>query len=193
MYTTQIMAYLELYDELEKIRIPYTTVGGSGHRHGFPRHQKMTFGLVRPRKMSGLHLSAASKRYPHIYTLLREIGDAICPFNYSSIHINRNVVCPPHYDSSNVSESCIVSFGDYEGGELVIEDPQTGECHTCDTLYNPVIFNGAKEKHWNNPILAGTKYSLVFYTTSPRVVKSPLQQKKGVFGPAARFASPHPK
>ena len=57
----------------------------------------------------------------------------------------------------------LVSFGNYEGGNIVIEP--YGE---LSAKYHPIIFNGSELYHYNTPILNGTKYSLVFYkTTNP--------------------------
>jgi tRNA U38,U39,U40 pseudouridine synthase TruA len=63
----------------------------------------------------------------------------------STIAINRNAQFRPHTDSgagAGQSTSLIVGMGDYVGGELVVE----GE--TKDIRYNPVEFNGWKERHW---------------------------------------------
>jgi hypothetical protein len=67
------------------------------------------------------------------------------------------VVCPKHYDSKNVGESMLVSFGDYTGCNIVIEGI------VYDAKHTPVIFNGSKREHWNTDNLTGNKYSLVFY------------------------------
>jgi hypothetical protein len=105
-------------------------------------------------------LSEQSKKHPKIYEAVLKIGEAISPaFEFSSIHLNHNVVCPKHLDSKNVGESVLVSFGDYEGCNIVIE----GEIY--DAKHTPIKFNGALLEHWNTKDLVGNKYSLVFYNS----------------------------
>jgi hypothetical protein len=77
---------------------------------------------------------------------------------FTSIHCNVNVVCPPHFDPVNSKDSTIISFGNYEGILLEIED-----YGTFDTFCHPLVFNGAANKHWNTPYISGKKYSLVFF------------------------------
>jgi hypothetical protein len=103
-------------------------------------------------------MSAASVRHPEVHDELMRLGNKFCPVDFTSIHINHNVVCPRHIDPKNVGNSMIVSIGDYEGGELVVEGVET-----YNAKYHPLIFNGALFHHWNNPITNGNKYSLIFF------------------------------
>jgi len=50
----------------------------------------------------------------------------------------------------------LLSFGNYEGGKIVVEGTEYNAYHT------PTIFNGSTMEHWNTPI-HGNKYSLVFF------------------------------
>jgi predicted 2-oxoglutarate/Fe(II)-dependent dioxygenase YbiX len=72
---------------------------------------------------------------------------------------NQNYQTQPHYDAMNSGRSAIVSFGDYEGGELVVEGG------VVDTYRKLHFMEGSKQLHWNNPITTGTKYSIVFFST----------------------------
>lgn len=145
----------KLFYLLNQINIPRTN--HANNRRGFPMHEKLNFGLSKGRFNGVVGLSRQSILYPDIFEEIINIGDAYCPFQYTSIHLNHNVTCPPHKDLNNKINSFIVSFGEYEGGKLVIE----GE--TFDTLYRPVIFNGSELEHWNTNDLVGNKYSLVLY------------------------------
>jgi hypothetical protein len=69
------------------------------------------------------------------------------------------LVCPRHLDPSNTGKSLLVSFGDYEGCNIVVEG--YGE---YDTNCSPIVFNGSKYYHYNTPLKSGNKYSLVFFT-----------------------------
>jgi len=134
------------------------------NRRGFPLgHQSVTFGYTRARfgrKYGELFdLSNYSIKYPEIYNELLRIGNIYCPFKFTSIHINKNVVCPKHIDNKNVGKSMLVSFGDYTGCKIIIDKIE------YDADCNPVIFDGSKIEHWNTDDLEGTKYSLVFFNS----------------------------
>ena len=102
-------------------------------------------------------ISRRTKTHPHIWEELKRIGDIICPFPYSSCYICHNTVAGKHIDNKNVGMSCIVSIGDYEGCNLVIEKKN------YDAKYKPIIFDGSKIEHWNTNDLVGDKYSLIYY------------------------------
>lgn len=148
-----------LYRVLSRITVPKVS-GQSGRAKSFGTHRGMVLGYVRTRIHNKYQLSRASRKYPDIYQEVKRIGDLICPFPYDAIQLNHNVVCTPHKDKHNVGESVILSFGRYTGGELHIEGH--GEFNTnC----KPLLFDGGKLTHWNNPII-GDKYSLVFYNNT---------------------------
>jgi len=149
-----------LFSLLSKITIPLKS--GRNNRRNFEKHRSMTFGLTRARYSGIIGLSAPSKKYPEIYKEIKSLGELLSPpdFSFNSIHVNHNVVCPLHVDGKNIGNSMIVSFGDYQGGELVI-----GEI-IYDAKCRPIIFNGSKIYHKNMPLLEGNKYSLIFFNTS---------------------------
>ena len=68
--------------------------------------------------------------------------------------------CLPHFDSGNVGNSCIVSFGSYTGGELVLDLPEGKK--EVNTYLTPVVGNFSKTKHWTKS-LSGLKFSLVYF------------------------------
>lgn len=148
-----------LYTMLNRITVPLVS-GKSGRATSFGSHRGMMLGYVRTRIGHRYQLSRNSRKYPDIYQEVVRIGQLICPFEFDAIQLNHNVVCTPHKDRNNVGESVIISFGDYAGGELNIEG--YGE---FDTSNHPLIFDGGKITHWNNPII-GNKYSLVFFNNS---------------------------
>lgn len=150
----------EFFEPLHQLvsKIKIKTKSLTSNRRGFPeRHRAITFGLTRGRFNGITGISYFSKKHPEIYTEIIRIGKLICPFEFTSIHLNNNVVCPHHYDSKNVGESLLVSFGDYTGCNIVIEGK------TYDAKYTPIIFNGSLLEHWNTNDLVGNKYSLVYY------------------------------
>lgn len=148
--------FVELYNMLEEINIPFKN--GKSSRHGFPKHRAVMFGYTRQRYSGKVCLSLFSKKYPYIYHELNRIGKLICPFDYTSIFINHNVVCPKHKDSKNIDKSLLVSFGDYTGCNIVVQDVE------YNTNCSPIIFNGALLEHYNTNDLKGNKYSLIYYS-----------------------------
>jgi hypothetical protein len=78
----------------------------------------------------------------------------------STIAVNRNAQFRPHTDSgagAGQSTSLIVALGNFIGGELVVE----GE--TVCIQYQPIEFDGWKQRHWTMPF-EGERYSLVWFT-----------------------------
>ena len=153
-----------LYELLENINI--RPKGEKSNRRGFPLgHRSATFGYTRARygtrKNKKLYdLSFYSCKYPEVYDELLRIGNLICPFKFDSIHVNKNVTCPPHKDSNNVGESLLISFGDYTGSNIVVEE------NIYNTNCKPIIFNGSALCHHNTNDLEGNKYSLVYFNNN---------------------------
>ena len=147
--------FAELERLLKKKCIPKKNSTNS--RRNFGDHRSVTYGLTKGRFNKNIGLSYYSLRNPEIFEEIVKIGEKYCPFAFTSIHLNHNVTCPRHKDSGNIGDSMIVSFGEYSGGNLVIE----GDVY--DAKYNPIIFNGAEKEHWNTDDLQGNKYSLVYF------------------------------
>lgn len=156
----------KLYEMLNEITIP---IVNENNRHNFPRHRGGIFGLIRGRYKSGIGLSALSKKYPEIYKEIVKIGKEICPFQFTTIQINHNLVSTPHIDKNNVGEGLLVSFGDYKGGNIIIGGEE------YDTKYKPTIFNGSKLEHYNTKFIGEhNKYSLIFFNINYAVKTSGL-------------------
>jgi hypothetical protein len=149
--------YDDLYKMFEEIKLPKIHHNTRQNRLGFPDYRGGIFGIIKPRFKSQPELSSLSKKYPKIYEEINRIGKLICPFEYKSIQVNHNLVCPKHKDKKNKSRSILVSFGEYTRGEIVIE----GEKHNA--YHTPIEFDGSTLEHWNEPI-EGNKYSLIFFS-----------------------------
>ena len=140
---------------LQKIIIPKKSK--TNNRRGFKIHRATTLGITRGRYNGITQLSNFSKKYPIIYQEVLRIGKLCCPFDFNSIQLNHNVVCPKHTDSKNVNDSVLISFGDYTGCNIVINDK------IYDAKYTPIMFDGRTLEHYNTDDLVGDKYSLVFF------------------------------
>ena len=157
-----------LYARLMKIKIPQIQARTKKYgtsRRGFPTHRAVCLGMVKRRVGKQVCQSVFSVKHPEIHEEVFRIGKKICPFDFTSVHLNHNVPCPPHVDSKNAGVSCIVSFGEYEGGKLIVNGEE------CDAWCQPYTFNGSVLPHWNTPLEEGSnKYSLVFYNNTTCVV-----------------------
>ena len=130
-----------------------------GNRKGFPEYRGGIFGYTRAwfgRKNGDLYdLSYLTKKHPSVYEELLNLGKVL-KFDFKSIQVNKNLVCPPHKDKGNKGLSLLISFGDYEEGELWIDGDMYNAYHKA------TVFDGSKLEHYNNSF-KGTKYSLIFY------------------------------
>jgi hypothetical protein len=133
---------------------------GKNNRLDFPVYKGAIFGMVRPRfKYKGYdELSLDSKTKPLIYNEIWRIGRIICPFEFTSVQVNKNLVCPKHKDKNNRGMSLLVSFGEYTGCNIVIDGKK------YDAKHRPIVFNGSLLEHYNTEDLQGTKYSLVYFS-----------------------------
>jgi len=122
-----------------------------------------TFGYIRPRrtKIGTRELTRITSKYPIIHTLASKyIYEMMPDFSFSTITINKDIVCLPHTDRYNQSDSLIVAFGDYtEGGNLYIKINDIE--HKIDIKNKPYIFNG-RNLHWNDKP-NNSRYSLVYF------------------------------
>ena len=64
--------------------------------------------------------------------------------------INKNFKSPPHKDINNTQQSLIVGLGDYDGGDLCIENPDTKEVVEHCVWRSPLYFDGKNCLHWVN-------------------------------------------
>lgn len=120
--------------------------------------RSQAFGIVRQR--NGTYTgSRLNFERPVLYQKLLALANQILPddFKYLSIQVNQNYETAPHKDKGNVGESCILGFGDYEGGDLVVDK-------TPVPIKNQLVFfDGSLYEHYTTPF-TGNRYSLVFFT-----------------------------
>lgn len=143
----------EIIKELERRPLQmnkYRTNSGDG--------LSQCFGIVRQRNgtYSG---SRQNFTRSHLYDLLVRFGNCILPpdFYYLSIQVNQNYQTKPHKDNGNKGISAIIGFGDYTGGELVIDNTEV------DIKDRLVFFDGSVLTHYTKPF-TGKRYSIVFHT-----------------------------
>ena len=144
-----------LYELMSRINVPKKST--KSNRRGFPeRHRGMVMGISRGRLNGVTGLSYYSKKHPELMEELHRIG-MMLGIEYTSIQVNKNVVCPLHKDSKNIGESVIFSIGNYSGCKLVVEGVEV------ETRHRAVLFNGSLCEHWNTDDLLGDRWSFIFF------------------------------
>ena len=120
------------------------------------------FGVANRRSL-GFGEVVNNEKYPELFRALLDFGRKIVPsyIPFTAIQVNHNYKTKKHIDGNNIGLSLAVAFGDFTGGELVIEG--VGSFQTKDY---PLIFNGALREHYNKPI-SGDRYSLVYFVNAP--------------------------
>jgi len=165
--------FSKLYEMLKKIKLPIKEPNTIGRQKFTDKHRAATFGMSYHFTKRVIHeKSRMSVKHPEIHDELMRLATVICPNHaFTGIYMNHNNQCDKHKDTSNVGNSVIVSFGEYEGGNLWIDGEET-----C-AKYHPILFDGSKYEHWNLKDLVGTKYSLVFY--SHKAIIKAIEQNGG--------------
>jgi hypothetical protein len=103
-------------------------------------------------------ISRNSWLHPRLLYLLLKYALMHVPIPFTSIKVN---VSKPEKIKGL---AYIVGFGNYTGGELVIDDQENSIWH------RPLVFNGSDIKHHVKPF-QGKRWSIVFYTNNPTVQK----------------------
>ena len=126
--------------------------------------QSQCFGKYRIRKKSGLYESKNNSKYPELYQHLLEFGNTYVNAHipgYTSIQVNVNYQSTPHHDRNNTN-SYIVGFGDYTGGDLILNSYKHNIC------YRPILFNGGTWLHSTNNFI-GNRISLIYFTQNCKI------------------------
>jgi hypothetical protein len=120
---------------------------------------------ILPRRNYGVGESRNNDKYKDILIAARALAKVICPdINYTTIMLNHNYQALPHKDKNNDGRSCVVAFGDYEGGELEVD----GKLYNL--RHKPFKFEASNTLHSVKPITSGDRYSIVFFR--PRFPKA---------------------
>jgi hypothetical protein len=150
-----------LYHMFNSITIPKRA--STSQRYNTTGMRTVCFGLVKYRVQYNNKPNHGTSRftisYPEIYDELKLIIQQIYPdFTYTTIQVNHNGVMGYHTDKNNQGDTVILSFGEYENGELVVDEVEYNM--NCKA----VRFDASKIRHKTNP-LVGNKYSLVYFTS----------------------------
>ena len=149
-----------MFEKLEQLLKEYkwTTCvfGGASKKNNWRRKKySLNVGLTKHIFVKGRPLAPSRfmKKDRRIYDECKRL---FFDFDFDGVQINRNVLCPPHKDTKNIGDSLLIGFGEYEGGETLIE----GVKH--DIYHTPVIFNGYEKEH-SVCQFEGERYSVVLF------------------------------
>ena len=125
-----------------------------------------SFVMGRNMKDPGGGMSYWSVAYPEVYDELRKLMERYDPnFEYTHITLNRNLRCKRHTDGGNAGPSYIIGFGDYTGGELIVERPGGGDpTSILDLRGKFVSFDGKTQPHETSEFV-GDRYTVVYYSS----------------------------
>ena len=116
--------------------------------------------LLKPVLSNSVHGEGRTKKQARMLELVRELLPGIQ--EPLMLTLNKNVCCARHKDNRNASDwSYIMFFGDYEGGELVVEEPDGDKVLSERNVWHK--FCGRDHFHYNLPH-TGTKFSIVAYS-----------------------------
>ena len=153
------MLYTKVLEELENTK--FSKNRSRKNVSGIPT-KSFAMGEVNYRGQASLNYktrgpSVYNAKFPELYTLLQDfIKESQPDFEYTTIQVNKNVLCEPHVDKNNIGPSYGISLGDFTGGNLVIE----GTPYDIHDIW--AEFDG-RLGHWVEPF-EGTRYSLIYFT-----------------------------
>lgn len=147
-----------LFDRLLSMLV-YDHVPLNRERGNAGAGRSVCFGLVGKRS-APIGPSRWNDKRPEVWAELQRIALKLpVPEGWTSCVVNMDYCALPHFDSGNVGESMIVSFGCYTGGQLVLDISGGIE---INTFLTPVLGDFSKVRHWTKS-LSGLKFSLVFF------------------------------
>jgi hypothetical protein len=130
---------------------------------GFLKRDSEGNKVYRPRDPASpcKYLTKVKSENPELADIFKEYANLYFPnFEYKQVQMNKNYPCPPHNDR-NKGDSVLVAFGEYTGGNLVIQ--KENKNIEYDGRLSPIRFNGKNHLHWVLPFSGGDRYSLVFF------------------------------
>lgn len=133
-------------------------------RPGQERVSGFTLGVTRRLDIKDrLVESRFNRTYPELFMACQRLVALLDPsFKYNCIQVNKDTRTAKHTDSHNEGPSVFVAFGTHTGGGVLLHTTD-GTTHLPDGAF--YRFDG-RVPHETGPFSGGTRYSLVFFTTS---------------------------
>ena len=143
--------------------IPYAIERSNVYDRNESRVRSIGFGLLIRR---GRGISVQDERCPqvlrlvHALALCRSVNHPYCAIQIN--HLQEGQGLKAHIDERNWGDSWCLAFGDYDGGELQIEQEEGGHRAVRNYLRWVRIPHG--RRHWVSKVTRGNRYSIVLYT-----------------------------
>ncbi|KAL1526122.1 hypothetical protein AB1Y20_014851 [Prymnesium parvum] len=107
------------------------------------------------------------------YATLRRLCAEVMAFaepeyKYSGVAVTHNFVGSPHIDHCDTTYQFALALGDFEGGELCVEQDEQTVC-AVDTKGRIACVDG-RYVHWVRTHRGGDRFSLIFYDTTVDVL-----------------------
>jgi len=135
-----------------------TKLGGYRGSNMRQNEFSVNVGYIRRMYVKGRPLEKGVNMKKNNEDIFNECKRLFPDFEFNGVMINKNFKCPPHKDKNNINDSLIIGLGDYDGGELVVDN----EPH--DIRYKPMIFNASVKEHYVNEWSNGDRYSIVLFS-----------------------------
>lgn len=103
------------------------------------------------------HLKILKKNNPLLLSELCELFELINPFEYNCVYITKNGGHQCIYDDKKFGKKATISFGNWSGNELLIEDERV------DDKNRLVVYDGTCLSAETTPHISGDKYNISFY------------------------------
>ena len=145
----------ELLNELKSINVKHRNfkIKGNGRSIVFGKVNKYGKGVKNNDYFGD---SSLNTKYPRIFQILQRIKEYYS-FDCTSFQINHNFKCLPHKDKNNIGKSLIIGFGNYTGGNLIVNN------ESYDINYKPLIFDGCENEHYVDEF-QGERYTIILFT-----------------------------
>ena len=124
--------------------------------------RSQTFGVVNRRCLAPDY-SRQNWLRPYLFKLLLDFAKKHVKIEWNAVTVNQNYRASAHRDRGNVGDSYLVAFGNFDHGELEIQEGDLKGIH--NVKYTPLITDFSKVLH-NVKEFSGNRYSLVFYQLS---------------------------
>ena len=146
---------------LENTSIPLSSTRKNVLPEGTKEVQSITLGAIMPRQSNQVAISnVTDTREAVTKVLCRFMQEAEPDFRFTSICLNKNYAAKRHRDRNNLGDSRLIAFGDFTGGDIVIEDSNRPRVE--NPKKNWVKFNG--NNYHEVCEFTGTRYSCVYFT-----------------------------
>tara|TARA_R110000782_G_scaffold47511_1_gene104482 strand:+ start:574 stop:1128 length:555 start_codon:yes stop_codon:yes gene_type:complete len=160
---TEFLDDVEFYSGSERVKMYKMPKGHDGGSMLYGTTWKSYLSPTKNREKdleTGMSKTKVYSEYPGLKDIFKEYSSIWFPyFEWTQVQLNKNFRTPPHKDSKNIGNSIIVGFGDYTGGNLVVEKEKDIE---VKINLAPFKFNGSQFTHYTKDWI-GTRYSLVFF------------------------------